>query len=144
MLNGRTASTTRIFWAVVGWLTRPRSRSVPPLTLASPALHVLCLLAPARSGPDLCARLCETQHKGAIAFRDIVLLRTRARAVRLQAAIHALASQEDLDLPDHYFDVMTSFTSLLEELDVMDDLTGGGKMRGQSILRKRSRNDPCF
>ena len=55
-----------------------------------------------------------------------------------------MASQEDLDLPDHYFDVMTSFTSLLEELDVMDDLTGGGKMRGQSILRKRSRNDPCF
>ena len=57
MLNGRTASTTRIFWAVVGWLTRPRSRSVPPLTLASPVVRVQCLLSPARSGPDLCPAL---------------------------------------------------------------------------------------
>ena len=142
MLNGRTASTTRTSWAVVGWLIRRRSRSVPALTLASPAADVLSLRLRVRGTTN--AWLCEIQHKGAIAFRDIVLLRTRARAVRLQAAIHALASQEDLDLPDHYFDVMTSFTSLLEELDVMDDLTGGGKMRGQSILRKRSHNEPWF
>ena len=30
-----------------------------------------------------------------------------------------------MDLPDHYFDVMTGFVSMLDELDVMDDLTGG-------------------
>ena len=41
-----------------------------------------------------------------------------------------------MELPDRYFDVMTNFTTLLEELDVMDDLTGGGGMRGQTKLRK--------
>ena len=44
--------------------------------------------------------------------------------------------QDAMELPDRYFDVMTNFTTLLEELDVMDDLTGGGGMRGQTKLRK--------
>jgi len=75
-------------------------------------------------------------QKGLIAFRDVVLLNTGSRARRLQHAIRHLASLEALDLPDMYWDVMTAFVALLEELDVMDDLTGGGRMRGQSKLRK--------
>uniref|UniRef100_A0A7S4JUS7 F-box domain-containing protein n=1 Tax=Guillardia theta TaxID=55529 RepID=A0A7S4JUS7_GUITH len=86
-----------------------------------------------------CCRQAHTPsvyQKGVIAFRDLVLLWTSHRAARVRRSLQFLAQQELLDLSDRHLDLLLEFQSVLEQLDVRDDLTGGGSMRGQAKLRK--------